>query len=382
MNRVIVLTPPGRAALATIRLEGPAVQSALEEQLVRRTGSEFRFEITSRPALVRFRIGDDLYEELILRVVDGQTAELHCHGNPLLVETIVAKFERLGFHRETWERWIQRTEKDALVAAARVALADAATWTVTSILLDQYGGAFSRVIDRVENALIHDNWQEATDILYRLLSWEKVGLHLTRPYKVVLVGPPNAGKSSILNWLVGYQRAIVDPTPGTTRDFVTVATVVEGWPVELYDTAGVRSPQDELEAEAIARTRRIASEADLVLLVLDRSTEWTADYGRLQKEWQDAMVILNKRDLPPGPGTWCDGWLLSTRIAEDRPMLLKAIAQKLVPEPPPPGEAIPFTPEQVARLKEALAATETRERTMAIRALRSLKVRESPVEIA
>ncbi|WP_347246511.1 GTPase [Thermogutta sp.] len=379
MNRVIVLTPPGRAALATIRLEGSAVKDVLEKQLLRRSGNKFRFEVLPRPVLVRFPVGDGLYEEVILRVVNSETAELHCHGNPLLVETITAKFETFGFHRETWEQWIYRTEEDAIRAAARLALADAPTWTVTSILLDQYGGSFSRMIDKVENALIEGNWQEAADILHRLLSWERVGLHLTRPYKVVLVGPPNAGKSSILNWLVGYRRAIVDPTPGTTRDFVAAATVVEGWPVELYDTAGLRPPQDELEAEAIARTRRTASDADLVLLVLDRSTEWTADYARLREAWPEAVVILNKRDLPPGPGAWCEGLYLSTRIGEDRPVLLKALSQKLVPEPPPPGEAIPFTPDQVARLKEALAAVETRNRSMAVKALQSLKLKSSPL---
>jgi tRNA modification GTPase len=382
MNRVIVLTPPGRAALATIRLEGPAVKGVLERQLTRRSGAEFRFEQKSRPVLVRFPIGDGQYEEMILRVVDGDAAELHCHGNPLLVEAIVAKFEASGFRRETWEQWIRRTEKDAITAAARIALADAPTWTVTSILLDQYGGALSRMIDQAQRALAQDNFQEASAILRRLLAWEKVGLHLTQPYKVALVGPPNAGKSSLLNWLVGYQRAIVDPTPGTTRDFVTVATVVEGWPVELYDTAGIRSPQDELEAEAIARTRRIASEADLVLLVFDRSTEWTSEYARLQKEWHEAMVILNKRDLPPGPGAWCDGLLISTRIAEDRPAVLKALARKLVLEPPPPGEAIPFTPDQVAGLKEALAAIDRGNRAAAVVALQTVKEKSSPAEVS
>ncbi len=87
----------------------------------------------------------------------------------------------------------------------------------------------------------------------------------------MLAGRPNVGKSRLLNALAGYDRAIVDPTPGTTRDVVTVPAAFDGWPVELADTAGLRSSLDPIEAEGVALARARQRGADLVVVVLDRS---------------------------------------------------------------------------------------------------------------
>ena len=111
----------------------------------------------------------------------------------------------------------------------------------------------------------------------RLLERERIGSRLISGWKVALAGRPNVGKSRLLNALAGYTRAIVDPMPGTTRDLVTVRTSMDGWPVELADTAGLRASADTIEAEGIRRARAYQAEADLRVLVLDRSEPLTKE---------------------------------------------------------------------------------------------------------
>ena len=89
-----------------------------------------------------------------------------------------------------------------------------------------------------------------------------LGLHLARPWQVVVAGPPNVGKSSLINALAGYPRAIVHWAPGTTRDAVTVETVLDGWPVELCDTAGLRTAGDAVERAGIELARRKMAQAE------------------------------------------------------------------------------------------------------------------------
>ena len=116
---------------------------------------------------------------------------------------------------------------------------------------------------------------------------------------MVIAGRPNVGKSRLLNALAGYQRAIVDPTPGTTRDLVTALTAFDGWPVELVDTAGVRETDNAIERSGIDRTLRQTETADLVLKVLDRSEPLQVDDRTLMSGSGPALLLASKADLPP-----------------------------------------------------------------------------------
>lgn len=365
-NRIVVLTAIGRAAIATLRLEGPDVLAALQAVLRRRSGEAYIPRPEPRPILARLMVSPQSFEEVIVHIIDEQTAEIHCHGNPLLIDRIAAAFFSMGFVPEDWKEWVARTEKDPVRAAARVALAEVPTYSAARILLDQYGGALTRALKSAMAAITNEVYSKAVGIIEELLRWRKLGSHLTQPWKVALVGPPNAGKSSILNWLVGYERAIVHPTPGTTRDFVTAPTSIAGWPVELFDTAGLRSPADEIERQAIERTLTTAAQADLVVLIFDRSVPWGDDSRALIERWPQALIVLNKRDLPPAPGEWPEAVVVSTRIPEDRELLLQAIAERLIPEQPDAGTAIPFTPDQIALLEQARDALQNRDATQAL----------------
>ena len=197
-----------------------------------------------------------------------------------------------------------------------------------------------------------DEEEEAGKILAELHGWAGVGRHLTVPWRVVIAGAPNVGKSSLINALAGYQRSIVTEIPGTTRDVVTALIAVDGWPVELADTAGMRKQADDLEQAGMELAQRAAIEADLCLWVLDATCEPT---------WPDIRVdqlrfVVNKIDLPAAWDTsQASGAIrVSARTEEGLLELCQAISQALVPESPAPGMAIPFTFELCAAVEQAL----------------------------
>jgi tRNA modification GTPase len=201
-----------------------------------------------------------------------------------------------------------------------------------------------------------------------LIQSASVGLKLVPGWRVALAGRPNVGKSRLLNALLGYDRAIVAPTPGTTRDVVATGTAFAGWPVELADTAGLRASDDPIESEGVARARAHQREADLVLLVLDRSEPLTEEDRRLIAEHPGALAVANKADLPTA---WdFAGLAVSAARGDGVERLADEIGRRLVPDPPPPGSALPFRPRQVRRLeliRDTLARGEVERAALSIR---------------
>ena len=182
---------------------------------------------------------------------------------------------------------------------------------------------------------------------------------------MVLAGRPNVGKSRLLNALAGYGRAIVDPSPGTTRDVVTVRTALDGWPVELADTAGLRDPEGAIEAAGIALARARQRTADLLIVVLDRSEPWTADdqalLGEANKAGASTLIVANKADLPAAWDVWGDDVLtISAERGDGIEPLIHTLAQRLVPDPPPAGAGVPFRPAHFRRIDRACAALRAR----------------------
>ena len=194
----------------------------------------------------------------------------------------------------------------------RAALAQARTERTAAILLDQYHGALRRALDAIDAHCrmaftVQDGRSETTSCenVETLLARVPLGLHLTQPWRVVLAGRPNVGKSSLMNALAGFQRRSYITSPGTTRDVVTVTTAIDGWPVELCDTAGLHAAGSAVEQAGVARAREALAAADLVLLVFDRSRPWC----EADQELLDAVgtagaarrssVLHNKSDLPP-----------------------------------------------------------------------------------
>jgi len=168
----------------------------------------------------------------------------------------------------------------------------------------------------------------------RLLGGARLGRVIREGRQIAIVGKPNVGKSSLFNWLLGAERAIVTDIPGTTRDLLRETMDFEGLRLSLVDTAGIRDVDDEIEREGVARARRVHSVADLVLVMLDASGPIGADDEELLARTANAprLVIVNKVDLPR---RWNSGDLagvpveISLKTGAGLPLLRDAIARAL-----------------------------------------------------
>ena len=174
------------------------------------------------------------------------------------------------------------------------------------------------------------------------------------------------GKSTLVNAILGYPRAIVHHAPGTTRDVLTADTAIDGWPVELADTAGLWRGEHPIDRAAVERAEVQAGEADLVVLVFDLSQPWSEPDRELLDRWPSALVVHNKRDLAGKAIGRPEGLVTSALTGQGVEALLVAIAERLLPRPLPPGAAVPFASEQIEALRLAAATLAIGDRAEAI----------------
>lgn len=300
--------------------------------------------------------GEDAKDDVVLVVKQTEPVpwlELHCHGGVAVVQLLLETLECRGVRVCTWQHLERQTGSHPARTAAAAALAQACTVRTAAILLDQYHGAFEQAIQRLITSLEENDVPAAGRLLDELSRRVPVGRHLTTPWRVVVAGAPNVGKSSLANALAGYQRSVVAATPGTTRDLVTTLLAVDGWLIELTDTAGLRDGAGTLEGQGIEHARAAAAGADLCLWVLDASAppigpEVVAEHMRL---------VVNKIDLP---AAWdlsraAGAVSVSARTGTGVAELCQSLAQWLVPEPPPVQTPVPFMPRLCERVEQARA---------------------------
>lgn len=375
--RVVRLTPTGRGAVASVLVEGAGAIDVVQS-LVRSKSGKPLSEIFDNRLVVGNFISDTFNdvdgEEIVVRRINEQSVELHCHGGYAAVGMIEKTLSEMGCHIVAWQQWIAEKNTDSIASAALVALADAPTERTAGILLDQYQGALRRAFDTIDECIERKDFATARTMVDSLRSCTSLGLHLTKPWQVVLAGPPNAGKSSLINAMVGFNRSIVHHIPGTTRDIVTVTTAMDGWPVELCDTAGLHGKAEGIEQAGIALAQKRITDADLVVLVFDVQEKMSeADYSMLET-FPNALVVYNKIDLRDdgsyfsknlySPNMVSEGAFLmddkerrqsiyaSAKIGAGIDELIKNISTRLVPFQPEPSAAVPFTLEQVERVLE------------------------------
>ncbi len=324
-----IATAPGRGGIGVVRLSGDAIERFIQP-LTGKTLSARRATFTH----FFDAVGDTLDEGIALyfpapHSYTGESVlELQGHGGPQVLRGVLERCLELGARLaepgEFSRRAFLNGKLDLVQAEAVADLIDAGSREAARSAMRSLDGEFSRRINSVKDALIQlrmlveatlDFPEEDVDFLRRADAWGKLanitdkldgvlaqarqGALLREGLNVVLIGQPNVGKSSLLNCLAGYEAAIVTEIAGTTRDTVREAIQIQGVPLHVIDTAGLRETQDMVEMKGIERTWAALEKADVAVLLIDAQhgvgTQEAAMLARMGEI--PVLTVHNKIDL-------------------------------------------------------------------------------------
>ena len=333
-----VSTAAGVAGIGIIRISGVDATAVLDK-IFRAKSGRVVSELTSRVSYFGYAL-DTKHETLdeclcvIYRAPNSYTGEtlveLQCHGSPTVLGELLRAAGAAGARPakpgEFTKRAFLNGRLDLTQAEAVIDIIEAETLGAAMTAASQLGGSVSRVIDSGYGDLldISAHFHAVVDYpdediedfkpgeyafkLHRLeeqfsalLDTFSRGYVLKNGILATIIGRPNVGKSSLLNALLGFDRAIVTAKPGTTRDTIEEKLVLGDTLLRLTDTAGIRAADDEAEAEGVLRALKAAAEAELVLAVFDGSVELTEEDKRTiqtASEAKNAIAVINKSDLP------------------------------------------------------------------------------------
>lgn len=334
-----ISTPIGEGGLAVVRLSG---ERALEiaERCFKPIGAHSSAPTAAPSHTVHYgKIHHDgkTIDEVLVTILRAprtftreHMAEISCHGGilpaKLVLDALLRNGARLAEPGEFTKRAFLNGRIDLAQAEAVADLIHSRTELALDAANEQLAGKLSRRIEDLRNQMVQtlahieahidfpdediapDTKAQLMERLERgvafmddLLRTANEGQILRRGIRAAIIGPPNAGKSSLLNHLLGHDRAIVSPIPGTTRDTIEETANIRGIPVIFVDTAGLRESSDEIEAEGIRRSRESLARAELVLQVVDATDPHdraSAKFLHLDPA-KKRIVVLNKIDLAP-----------------------------------------------------------------------------------
>jgi len=304
------MTPRGIGGIAVIRLTGESAGDILQTIFAGKDMQPRGRINTGRISygfIVEPASGQPVDEVLVARTGEHDY-EINCHGGYAAVREVMRVLRECGAEEIPWEEALGRGNmlkgRDPVQREAYRRLLRAKSERAVRHILAQFEGALSREIARLFSRVESAHYRQAASTLDDMLRHAAFGVALSEPVRVVIAGLPNSGKSSLLNSLVGKERAIVAEEAGTTRDIVDAETLIRGVPFHLHDTAGLRGAAGDAEAEGVARARAAAAAADCLVVVLDMSREVTpaeADFLlRAAGGPHGAVACLNKCDLVEG----------------------------------------------------------------------------------
>ncbi len=329
------LTHRGRGAISVVGVRGDEARHCIGECFSAASGKAF-LDIKNRSIV--YGVWNSTSEDLIVLQTGEDAFEVQCHGGFAAVESV----------------------KTDLLAAGAIESNETASWTCAGNAhqAEVAKAMESCVTQRTARHLLQQFhlWGniDLTDSTNRetALSFANFGQKLTSPWTIVLCGRPNVGKSSLINALAGFERAIVHATAGTTRDLVSQHTAIDGWPVELIDSAGIRDAGNEIEKAGISKAREVINAADLVIHLVDATENDGFDPEVSQN--RAGLVVVNKVDLseePASPNTDCPIVYLSAKTGKGMDALQTAISKALVPVVPDNDQLVPVTNSQVKLLQ-------------------------------
>src|SRR2546430_4318097 len=329
-----ISTPLGEGAIAIVRLSGGEA-IALADRIFR--GNEKPSDFPPHPQrLGEIVEADRVIDQVMLSVHRAPASytgedliEISCHGGILVtaevLEACLGAGARAARPGEFTERAFLNGKMDLTQAEAVIDLIRARTDLALRSEGEQLEGRLGEKIGTIrielvellahieaaidfpeesiapdEGARLRARLDSIREQMRALLATADQGRILREGLRAVIYGPTNAGKSSLLNRLLGYERAIVSEEPGTTRDTIEEVISLRGIPIRLLDTAGLRESADEIERAGIARTEKSLAGADLLLQVLDRSVQKPGGFSENSTE-ETRIVLLNKSDLPEHP---------------------------------------------------------------------------------
>ena len=328
---VALSTPMGRSGIGVVRVSGSAALQICSQFLTAHTPLNHRCATVGRWQSLA---GATVDEVVVVAYhhphsyTGEDVVEISAHGNPIILNTIITMIQaagaRIATPGEFTLRAVAHGKMDLIQAEAVRQFIEAQTDGQARIALRQLDGELSKRIAAPKESLIGliahleagidfaeddvelPDAQKIADqacgvraALEQLQQSYSYGRLLSTGARAVIVGRPNVGKSSLFNCLVAMERAIVTEIPGTTRDVLSEMSDVNGIPVQFYDTAGVRETTDRVEQIGVSRTLETVSEADLVILVIDGSSELLDDdlgiYERIRT--LQHIVVANKLDV-------------------------------------------------------------------------------------
>ncbi len=333
-----IATPLGEGGLAVIRISGPQAL-AVADRCFAPAGNAAPKPSAAASHTIHFghvvRDGQHVDEALLAVMLAPRTftcedvVEITCHGGilpaKLVLEAALANGARLAEPGEFTRRAFLNGRIDLAQAEAVADLIHSRTELALRAANEQLAGKLSQRINTLRDEMLetlahveaHIDFPEediAPDTRHQLIARLEHGVAfmdellrtanegqiLRRGIRAAIIGRPNAGKSSLLNQLLGHDRAIVSAIPGTTRDTIEETANIRGLPVVFVDTAGLREARDEIEAEGVRRSRRTLEQAELILHVLDVAELLTPADGTHLAEFADKkrILVLNKIDLP------------------------------------------------------------------------------------
>ncbi len=333
-----IATPLGEGGLAVVRISGPEALAVADKIFLPGGKSSLKPSIAPTHTVHYGKVirrGETVDEVLaaVLRAprtfTREDTVEISCHGGllpaKLVLDTILENGARLAEPGEFTRRAFLNGRLDLAQAEAVADLIHSRTELALAAANEQLAGKLSQLINQVRDemmktlahveahidfpdediapetrAQLTQRLENGAAFMDELLRTANEGQILRRGIRTAIVGRPNAGKSSLLNQLLGHDRAIVSPIAGTTRDTIEETANIRGLPVVFIDTAGLREARDEIEVEGIRRSRESLAKAELILHVLDASEPLTSADETYLTEFaaKKRILVRNKTDLP------------------------------------------------------------------------------------